>query len=176
MSISYDENTICWSIKICILFPFPHRQSIILCVCSSTSQPLSYSTVQMAGIDGSCASQMFPAQALLKQEVSRGAMLQLGLSASSLDSLHRAGKVARLPAQPVSVSICSLSIHSPCQVAACPPSRIFIPTYMTCTAHAAELGPLPHTVQHVQAVVCHVRIQSRSRSNGRSPIQCPEAL
>lgn len=23
---------------------------------------------------------------------------------------------------------------------------------MTCTAHAAELGPLPHTVQRVQAV------------------------
>ncbi|KAK4824810.1 hypothetical protein QYF61_019660 [Mycteria americana] len=28
--------------------------------------PLSYSTVQVAGVDGSCASQMFPAHVLLK--------------------------------------------------------------------------------------------------------------
>lgn len=152
MYSSYDENSICWSIKICVLFPFPCRQSIISCICSSTSKPLSYSTVQVIGIDDSCASQTFPAHVLLKQEASRGVMLQVGLSTSSLDSLCRAGKEARLPAQASLVSICYFSICSPCQVAAWLTSRIFIPTYMTCTAHAAELGPLSHTVQHVQAV------------------------
>lgn len=145
MSSSYDDNITCWSIKICIIFPFPHRQRIILRICNSTSQPLSHSTVQAVGVDGSCVSQTFQ---LLK--VSGGVMLQLGLSDGSLDSLCRAGKKARLPTQPGSVSICLLSICSPCQVA-CLPSRICIPTYMTCTTHAAELGPLPHTVQLVHA-------------------------
>lgn len=115
MSGSYDKNSIRCCIKICVLLPFPSRQSITSCICSCTSQLLSNSTMQTVGVDGLHARQILPAHVLLKQETSRGVMLQLGLSASSLDSLHRAGK-ARLHAQPGSVSIFSLSVCSACQV------------------------------------------------------------
>lgn len=54
------------------------------------------------------ARQMFPVLALLTREASTGGMLQLSLSASSLDSLHRADKKARLSDQAGAVSICSL--------------------------------------------------------------------
>lgn len=85
--------------------PIPLKAKHYLMHLRSTSQPLSYSIVQVVGVDGSCASQTFPAHVLPKQAASRGATLQLGLSASSLDSLCRAGKKARLPAQPGLVSI-----------------------------------------------------------------------
>lgn len=51
---------------------------------------------QVVGVDSLCASQTFQAPVLQKQEVSRGGMLQLGLSASSLGALCRAGEKASL--------------------------------------------------------------------------------
>lgn len=146
MSSSYDENCICWSIEICTFFPFPYRPSIISCICSSTSQPLFSLLCKRLGWMAP-ARQMFPVLAFLTRETNTGGMLQLSLSALWSPCTEQAWRPDCLLNQAESLSA---------------PSRILIPTSVTSTAYDTELGPLHHTVQHVQAV--------RDR---HSPLPCP---
>lgn len=119
--------------------------------CTDHITAFSYSLLHCTSCWSGCL--LVCSSLLLELEASRGAMLQLGLSASSLDSLYRAGQKASCSTRP------SPAVPSPPALLAT--SWICIPAHKLCTAHEAELGPLPHTLQcsgseSTGATVCQV--------------------
>lgn len=163
MSSSYDENSICWSIKICIL-PIPlqakhyltHLQLYI-----TAPLLLCYATVWGGWLVPDRRFQYLHCWHRRQTQLER---CRVCLSALWTPCTEQARRQDSLLNQ----------VQSPSAL-----SRILIPTSVT---HVAELDLLC-TVQHVQAVRAWgqyfpmaLSSQSWAQSSGRSPIQCPEVL
>lgn len=138
MSSSYDKNTICWSSKICLLPPLPHRQSIISCICRCTSQLLFRASGWAKWLAASLMCQpdgfeICSPKAGGKQRCYTAARSACQLSGHPAHS-RQASKTpcfSRLP----------LLSPPPLNARSCPSSGIFIPACVPCITHVS--GPAP---------------------------------